>query len=85
MYIARFSYDLLPSNRQRAVDFIHREVEAARANGLSAKLLVPLRGGSRRVRIAIRGRAKQSRSIGSIPAEWHQFDRGHSGLDSRIQ
>jgi hypothetical protein len=48
MYIARFSYDLLPSNRQRAVDFIHREVEAARANGLSAKLLVPLtraRGG----------------------------------------
>jgi hypothetical protein len=42
MYIARFSYDLLPSNRQKGVAFIRREVEAARAKGLSAKLLVPI-------------------------------------------
>jgi hypothetical protein len=42
MYLARFSYDVLPINRQRAIDFIRREVEAARQTGLSARLLVPL-------------------------------------------
>jgi hypothetical protein len=45
MYIARFSYDLLPSNRQKGVSFIRREVQAARERGLSAKLLVPLTRG----------------------------------------
>jgi hypothetical protein len=42
MYLARFSYDLLPVDRDRAVGFIRREVEAARRQGLSARLLVPL-------------------------------------------
>jgi hypothetical protein len=46
MYLARFSYDLLPINRQRGLDFIRREVEAARSNGLNARLLVPLTRGS---------------------------------------
>ena len=45
MYLARFSYDLLPVDRDRAVDFIRREVEAARAEGLNARLLVPLTRG----------------------------------------
>jgi hypothetical protein len=45
MYLARFSYAVLPINRQRAIDFIRREVEAARANGLDARLLVPLTRG----------------------------------------
>jgi hypothetical protein len=45
MYLARFSYDVLPVNRQRAIDFIRREVEAARNNGLNARLLVPLTRG----------------------------------------
>ncbi len=45
MYIARFSYEVMPVNRQRAMDFIRREVEAARNNGLSARLLVPLTRG----------------------------------------
>jgi hypothetical protein len=45
MYVARFSYELLPLNRQRAIEFIHREVEAARKNGLTARLLVPLTRG----------------------------------------
>ncbi len=45
MYLARFSYDVLPINRQRAVDFIRREVNAARKNGLNARLLVPLTRG----------------------------------------
>lgn len=45
MYLARFSYDVLPINRQRAIDFIRREVEAARGNGLGARMLVPLTRG----------------------------------------
>jgi hypothetical protein len=45
MFLARFSYDILPVNRHRALELIHREVEAARASGLSARLLVPLTRG----------------------------------------
>jgi len=42
MYLARFSYDVLPANRQKAVEFIRREVAAAREKGLTAKLLIPV-------------------------------------------
>jgi hypothetical protein len=42
MFLARFSYDIQPVNRQRAVELILREVQAARAAGLKARLLVPL-------------------------------------------
>ena len=42
MYLARFSYDVLPVNRQRAIDFIRQEIEAAHQNGFKARLLVPL-------------------------------------------
>jgi hypothetical protein len=45
MYLARFSYDVLPVNRQRAIEFIAREVETARRTGLNARLLVPLTRG----------------------------------------
>ena len=45
MYLARFSYDVLPANRQRAIEFIRREVEAARREGRNARLLVPLTRG----------------------------------------
>ena len=45
MYLARFCYDVLPVDRQRAIDFIRREVEAARANRLNARMLVPLTRG----------------------------------------
>ena len=45
MYLARFSYDLLPVNRDRAIDFIRREMEAAQRDGLNARLLVPLTRG----------------------------------------
>ncbi|MBV8118649.1 MAG: hypothetical protein JO081_01765 [Alphaproteobacteria bacterium] len=46
MYLARFSYDVLPVNRQRAIEFIRREVAAARKTGLDARMLVPLTRGS---------------------------------------
>ena len=36
---------VLPANRQRAIDFIRGEVEAAHRNGLSARMLVPLTRG----------------------------------------
>jgi hypothetical protein len=42
MYLARFSYDVAPRNRQRALDTIRREVEAARNRGLEARILIPL-------------------------------------------
>jgi hypothetical protein len=42
MYIARFSYNVLPINRQAAIGFIQREVEAALNNRLNARLLIPL-------------------------------------------
>jgi hypothetical protein len=45
MYQARFCYDVLPVNRQRAIDFIRREVEAARTNRLNPRMLVPLTRG----------------------------------------
>lgn len=45
MYLARFSYDVLPVNREGAIGFIRREVEAARSKGLNARLLVPLTRG----------------------------------------
>ena len=42
MYLVRFSYDVLPANRQQAIDHVRREVEAARAGGMNARLLIPL-------------------------------------------
>jgi hypothetical protein len=45
MYIARFSYSVLPINRERAMEFIHREVEAAARKKMKARLLVPLTRG----------------------------------------
>ena len=45
MFLARFSYDVLPANRNRAVELIRRELEAARTKGLNARLLVPLTRG----------------------------------------
>jgi hypothetical protein len=45
MYVARFCYSFLPVNRQRAMDFIHRELDAAQRKNLNARLLVPLTRG----------------------------------------
>ena len=42
MYVARFSYDVLPVNRQRAMEFIRREVSAAHEKRLQARLRVPV-------------------------------------------
>ncbi len=36
-YLARFSYDVSPVNRQRAMECIRREVQAARDKGLNSR------------------------------------------------
>jgi len=38
MYLARFSYEVVPANRQRAMDFIRRDVAAARQRTPHARL-----------------------------------------------
>jgi hypothetical protein len=45
MYLVRFSYDVLPSNRQKAIEFIQREMKAALEQGLTAKVLIPITRG----------------------------------------
>jgi hypothetical protein len=45
MFIARFSYEIEPVNRSRALELIREEVEAARSSGLNARLLIPLTRG----------------------------------------
>ncbi|MFL5760751.1 MAG: hypothetical protein ACJ789_13570 [Thermomicrobiales bacterium] len=42
MYIARFSYNIKPIDRERALALLVREVTAANEQGLRARLLVPL-------------------------------------------
>ena len=42
MYLARFCYDVAPTNRERALDCIRQEAEAAPKRGQNARVLVPL-------------------------------------------
>jgi hypothetical protein len=42
MYLARFSYDVAPANRDRALESMHQELESARKKGLDARILIPL-------------------------------------------
>jgi hypothetical protein len=45
MYVARFSYDVMPANREQALDYIRGELQAARDSGLNGRILVPLTRG----------------------------------------
>jgi hypothetical protein len=45
MYLARFSYNVLPIDRRRAVDLVRQEVKAARSQGRRSQLLIPLTRG----------------------------------------
>ena len=58
MYLARFCYDVAPTNRQRALDCIRQEAEAARKRGLNARVLVPLTR-ARRSSVAVRNRTHE--------------------------
>ena len=42
MYMARFSYRITPVDRDKALALLAQEVNAARDQGLEARLLVPL-------------------------------------------
>jgi len=37
MYVARFSYDVMPANREQALDYIRGELQAARDSGLNGQ------------------------------------------------
>ena len=45
MYIARFSYDVLPVDRDKALEFVRREAAEAERTGLRARILVPFTRG----------------------------------------
>ena len=45
MYIARFSYAVLPADREQAMDFIRQEMADAREACVGARLLVPFTRG----------------------------------------
>src|SRR3954453_9721629 len=42
MYLARFSYDVAPADRERALQSMQHELDAARKKGLKARILIPL-------------------------------------------
>lgn len=42
MYVARFAYSIKPIDRDQALALLGQEVAAARAQGLEARLLVPV-------------------------------------------
>lgn len=42
MYVARFSYAIKPVDRDRALALLGQEVQAAREQGMDARLLVPI-------------------------------------------
>ena len=42
MFVARFSYQIRPVDRDRALSLLTQEVQAANGQGLNARLLVPL-------------------------------------------
>jgi hypothetical protein len=42
MYVARFSYNIKPIDREKAVSLLEQEVAAARDQGLETRLLIPL-------------------------------------------
>ena len=42
MYVARFSYNIKPIDREQALALLSREVTGAREQGMEARLLVPL-------------------------------------------
>src|SRR5262249_61126527 len=44
-YVSWCSYDVLPSNRQQALEFIRRELQAEQQSGLNARILIPLTRG----------------------------------------
>jgi hypothetical protein len=69
MYIARFSYDVLPVNRERAMEFIRNEVEAARSSGLSARLLVPFTRGRMWYALVRHCRGLLSAEVANLPLQ----------------
>ena len=61
-YLARFSYDVRPADRRRALDFIRREVTAARREGRAGRVASVAPGAPRTCR------AERNGGIGGFAA-----------------
>ena len=86
MYLARFSYEFLPVNRMRAIDFIRREVAAASGNGLNARLLVPLtRGRGDDAALQFEVELTSLDQLDQFRNPRHRLARGDRQLDARVQ
>ena len=86
MYVARFSYDVLPVNRQQALDFIRRELQAAQQSGLTARILVPLtRGQGGGAALQFEVELANLDQLESISKPWRRIIRRHRALDARLQ
>lgn len=45
MFVARFSYDIAPADRDVAIQLIEQEIQAASRQGMAGRLLVPITRG----------------------------------------
>ena len=85
MYVARFSYDVLPVNRQQALDFIRRELQAAQQSGLTARVLVPLtRGQGGGAALQFEVELANLGQLESISKPWRRIIRRHRALDAEL-
>jgi hypothetical protein len=82
MYLARFSYDVAPANRQRALACIRHELMAARQSGMQARVLIPLTrahgGAALQFEVSLTSLDQlevfRSRGVGSETSDWmHTF------------
>src|SRR5215216_3338768 len=85
MYIARFSYDVLPVNRQRAIDFIRKELKAAEGNGLKSRMLVPFTRGPAGAALQFEIELHEPRPARSVPQSGFGIERGKGSAAPRIQ
>lgn len=87
MYLARFSYDVTPANRQRALECIRHELAAARQSGMNARILIPLTrahgGAALQFEVSLTSldqlEAFRSRGVGS-PAETNDWMHTFSAI-----
>ena len=86
MYVTRFSYDVLPVNRQQALDFIRREALAAQKSGLNARMLVPLtRGHGGGAALLFEVELASLDQLDQFSQPRRRIIRRHATLDARLQ
>ena len=82
MNLARFCYDVAPTNRERALDCIRQEAKAAREHGLNARVLVPLTRAHGGAALQFENRAHEPRSTGRISSPGCGLKKRDQRLDA---